>query len=44
MKTTARWRRTVAWVAVLLTLAAVLTLYTRADFLLMLADQLWACF
>lgn len=39
-----RWRRTLAWALTLLALLAVFALYTRPDFLLTLADQLWACF
>lgn len=39
-----RWRRYAAWVVALLALAAVFALYQRPDFLVMLADQAWACF
>lgn len=38
------WRRVLAWGAALLVLLGVFLLYTRPDFLLTLADQLWACF
>ncbi len=38
------WRRRALWAAVLLALAAVFGLYQRPDFLVMLADQAWACF
>ncbi len=33
-----------AYVAALVALLAVFGLYTRPDFLVTLADQLWACF
>ena len=33
-----------AWALALVVLLAVFALYTRPDFLLTLADQLWACF
>ncbi len=36
--------RLLAWGAALALLLAVFALYTRPDFLLTLADQLWACF
>lgn len=39
-----RWR---GWVLAALVVAAVLAvfaLYTRPDFMVMLADQMWACF
>ncbi len=39
-----RLRRAVAWAAALLLLVAVFALYQRPDFLVMLADQAWACF
>lgn len=38
------WRRRALWAAALLALAAVFGLYQRPDFLVMLADQAWACF
>lgn len=38
------WRRGLAWAAILLVLAGVFLLYTRPEFLMSLADQLWACF
>jgi hypothetical protein len=37
-------RHGLAWAAVLALLLAVFTLYTRPDFLVTLADQVWACF
>ena len=37
-------RQFLAWGAALLVLLAVFALYTRPDFLLTLADQLWSCF
>lgn len=37
-------RKLLAWGAVLLVLLAVFMLYTRPDFLMSLADQVWACF
>jgi hypothetical protein len=37
-------RRLLAWSVALVVLLAVFALYTRPDFLLTLADQLWACF
>lgn len=44
MKKITGWRKVLAWGMALLVLLAVFTLYTRPDFLLTLADQLWACF
>lgn len=38
------WRRTLAWALALLVLLAVFALYAQPGFLIMLADQLWACF
>jgi hypothetical protein len=38
------WRKGLAYAGALLALLAVFALYTRPDFLLTLADQLWACF
>ncbi len=37
-------RQASAYVAALVALLAVFGLYTRPDFLVTLADQLWACF
>lgn len=37
------WRLS-AWVALVLTMLAVFSLYLRPDFLMGMADQLWACF
>jgi len=39
-----RLRKLLAWSASLLALLAVFTLYTRPDFLVTLANQVWACF
>ena len=36
--------RGAAWSATLAVLAGVLMLYLQPDFLVMLADRLWACF
>jgi hypothetical protein len=36
-----RW---LAWAAALAALLAVFALYTRPEFLVILADQIWACF
>ncbi len=44
MKTPPRLLRAAIWSAVLLALAAVFAAYTRPDFMLMLANQVWACF
>ncbi len=37
-------RTLLLYAAAALALAAAFALYTRPDFLVMLADQLWACF
>ncbi len=37
-------RRLLAGAAAVLVLLATLTLYTRPDFMVRLADQLWSCF
>lgn len=37
-------RHAAAWGLVALALLATLALYTRPDFLVQLADQLWSCF
>ncbi|MFZ5566219.1 MAG: hypothetical protein ACOY95_04400 [Pseudomonadota bacterium] len=37
-------RHALAWAAALVLLLAVFALYTRPDFLVTLADQIWACF
>jgi hypothetical protein len=39
-----RWRRWLVRVAVLAVLLGVLMLYRDPGFMLMLADQVWACF
>ncbi|MDD2609075.1 MAG: hypothetical protein PHX60_05175 [Giesbergeria sp.] len=38
------WLRWLAWPAILLILLAVFALYTQPDFMVMVADQVWACF
>ena len=38
------WRSWLATTLALLVLLAVFLLYTQPDFMLMLADQVWACF
>lgn len=38
------WRKGLLWSGVLLALLGVFMLYTRPEFLVSLADQLWACF
>ncbi len=37
-------RKAIAWIAAGAVLLAVFALYTRPDFLVTLADQIWACF
>ena len=37
-------RQLLAWALALAVLLAVFALYTRPDFLMTLADQVWACF
>lgn len=37
-------RQSAVWTLVALALLATLALYTRPDFLVQLADQLWSCF
>lgn len=45
MKRPPAWlTRTAAWTAVLLVLAAVFFAYTRPDFMVTVANQIWACF
>lgn len=39
-----RSARLLGWVAAVLILLAVFALYTAPGFMVMLADQLWACF
>ena len=39
-----RWHRAWAYIAALCVLLAVFSLYTRPDFLVPLANQIWACF
>ena len=38
------WRRWLATALALLALLAVFLLYSQPEFMLMLADQVWACF
>lgn len=38
------WLRGLVWAVVLAVLLAVFALYTQPDFMLTLADQVWACF
>lgn len=38
------WLRLLLWALVLGVLVGVFALYTRADFMVTLADQIWACF
>jgi hypothetical protein len=44
MKRLRGWHKALAWAAAGLVLLAVFALYTRPDFLLTLANELWACF
>ncbi|MGE8317884.1 MAG: hypothetical protein ACN6O3_04005 [Comamonas sp.] len=39
-----RWRRAAAAAAIALVLAGVFMLYTRPEFMLRMADHVWACF
>ena len=39
-----RWQRSLIWAAVLAVLLAVFALYLQPQFMLTLADQVWACF
>jgi len=41
---TSRFTRLLAWVAAVLVLLAVFAMYTVPGFMVMLADQVWACF
>jgi uncharacterized protein (DUF983 family) len=38
------WRKILVWAAIVLMLSLVATLYLRPDFVISMADQLWACF
>ena len=38
-----RWQRAAVWTVVLTALLGVFTLYTQPEFMLTLADQVWAC-
>jgi hypothetical protein len=39
-----KWRRSLAWLAIGIVLAAVFAAYLRPDVAMTLANQLWACF
>ena len=38
------WQRILIWAAILAVLLAVFALYLQPQFMLTLADQVWACF
>ena len=38
------WQRAVLWALVAVVLAAVFMLYTQPDFMVRMADHVWACF
>ncbi len=38
------WHRVLAWALALAVLLGVLTLYLQPDFMVQLAQQMWACF
>jgi hypothetical protein len=38
------WRKLLVWALALLALLAVFALYLRPDFVVTLANELWACF
>ncbi|MEG3000331.1 MAG: hypothetical protein RR855_07250 [Comamonas sp.] len=38
------WRRALVWAVVAAVLAAVFALYLQPDFMVTLANQVWACF
>lgn len=38
------WRRALVWAAIAAVLAAVFALYLQPDFMVTLANQVWACF
>ena len=38
------WQRILIWAAILAVLLAVFALYMQPQFMLTLADQVWACF
>lgn len=38
------WRKILVWAAIVLMLSLVAGLYLRPDFVISMADQLWACF
>ena len=44
MKNLRPWHKALAWAAAGSVLLAVFMLYARPDFLLTLANELWACF
>ena len=39
-----RWRQSLAWVLVAAVLATVTAMYVQPDFMLTVAQQVWACF
>ena len=43
-RSTERVLRLMGWTAAVAVLALIFTLYTRPDFMVGLADKLWACF
>ena len=38
------WQRSLIWAAVLTVLLVVFAMYLKPEFMLTLADQVWACF
>ena len=38
------WRRALSWAGMALAMAGVVWLYQRPEMLVMLSEQLWACF
>lgn len=38
------WRKALVWAGIVLALLLVSLLYLRPDFVISMADQLWACF
>lgn len=38
------WHKALVWLGIVLTLLLVSLLYLRPDFVISMADQLWACF
>lgn len=39
----ASWKRAAVWLVALLAMAGVFALYVQPDFMLLMADQVWAC-